>query len=471
MAPDADIVGVCGMGGSVPTPIRNADLLPEPGLLRRRWRQQRLAVAPRTTPTWPTPWSPERAEYIWKDFCRDYEAGTARALYHEMGTVDLADSPVPRFDLLKLDRYANATLQYSRGCPFRCEFCDIIVMFGRRPRMKSLEQVGAELDVLRRAGMRSVFFVDDNLIGNRPRARELLRFLVRYQEDHDFTFSFGTEVSLDLAQDPELLALFRAANFAWVFIGIESPDPASLRETGKTQNLKQPLLTSVQQIYAHGIEVLGGFIIGFDNDTLDSFDHQYRFIEESGIQAAMVGLLMAMPRTPLYERIKREGRLKIVDSASDNTRLGSNIVPKNMSYAAMIDAYQALYRRLLTDRGIAARIRNKMRHLRAPAYQSSFGLLERIRIIDRLFRKGILPGGPRRIFHFLRTFPAFAPSRIPIVISDWIVGLSMRKYAERCLTLAAPTSDALTRRVAALRAAFRHYEDRVFGDPSRYIRS
>ena len=460
LTPDVDLIGVCGMGVQF---RRQADLL-------TYYRNHGYAVVAGGSNASLCPEDyvdladtvvAGEAEYIWKDFCRDAEAGHPKALYHETGTVDLADSPVPRFDLLKLGRYANATLQYSRGCPFRCEFCDIIVMFGRRPRVKSVEQVGAELDALRRAGMRSVFFVDDNLIGNRPRAKDLLRFLARYQEDHDFTFSFGTEASLDMAQDAELLALLRAANFTWVFIGIESPDQDSLRETGKTQNLKEPLLTSIRKIYAQGIEVLGGFIVGFDNDTLDTFELQHRFITESGIQAAMVGLLMAMPRTPLFERIKREGRLKTVDNIHDNTHLGSNIIPKNMSHEVMVEAYQALYQRLLTDHGIAARIRNKMRHLRAPAYQSSFGPIDRIRVIVQLVRKGILPGGPRRIIHFLRTFPVFAPSRIPVVVGDWIIGLSMRDYAEHYLTLAAPASGGLVRRVAVLRASLRRYEDRV----------
>lgn len=460
LEPDADIVGICGMGVQFQ---RQSEML-----AYYRSRGHFVVAGGSNASLCPEDYAgladtviAGEAEYIWKEFCRDFEAKQPKPLYHEAGTVDLADSPTPRFDLLKLDLYANATLQFSRGCPFRCEFCDIIVMFGRRPRVKSVDQVGAELDALRRADAHSVFFIDDNLIGNRPRAKDLLRFLVRYQREHDYAFSFGTEVSLDVAQDPELLALLKDAGFTWVFIGIESPDPASLRETGKTQNLKEPPLASIQRIYAHGIEVLGGFIVGFDNDNLDTFALQHRFIVDSGIQAAMIGLLMAMPRTPLFARIQREGRLKNVDHRSDNTRLGSNIVPKNMSHQAMVDAYQALYQRLLTDRGIAARIRNKTRHLRSPAYQSSFGLLERLKIIERLFRKGILPGGLSRIFHFLRTFPVFAPSRIPVVISDWIIGLSMRDYAERHLTSTSPIPDKLEHRVAALRLAVCRYGDRV----------
>jgi hypothetical protein len=371
--------------------------------------------------------------------------------------VALTDSPVPRFDLLKLDRYSYATLQYSRGCPFRCEFCDIIVMFGRKPRVKSLEQVGRELDELRRVGMRSVFFVDDNLIGNRPQAKELLCFLRRYQEEHRYAFSFGTEVSLNLAQDRELLELFRAANFGWVFIGIESTDAASLKETRKTQNLHEDILTSVRRIYAYGIDVLGGFIIGFDNDTLATFEHQYRFISDAGIQSAMIGLLTAMPRTPLYERLRREGRLREGKAVADNTQSKTNVVPKTMSHEAMADAYQALYRRLLSDGEIARRIRNKMRYLRVPLYQSGYSTSDRLGILARLLIKGVLPGGIRRTIHFLRTLPIFFPGRLPLVVSDWIIGLSMREYAQHHLYSDSSECAALERRLTSMRAAIAEY--------------
>jgi len=428
LAPEADIVGIGGMGVQVP---RQRELL-----AYYRARGHHVVVGGAAASLVPESYHgladtvvAGEAEYIWPAFCRDFEAGIPRALYHETGSVDLADSPLPRFDLLKLPLYANATIQFSRGCPFRCEFCDIIVMFGRTPRMKSPGQIERELDELRRLGMRSVFFVDDNMIGNKRHAKDLLCALKRYQDRHDHTFSFGTEVSIDIAHDDELLDLFRAAHFGWVFIGIESPDAASLKEAGKSQNLREDLLVSIRRIYSRGIDVLGGFIIGFDNDTATTFEAQYRFILAAGIQSAMIGLLAALPKTPLHARMQREGRLRVVEDESDNTRLRTNIVPKMMSDHEMSHQYREIYARLLTDRGISQRIRNKTRFLVAPNYRGGYSLRQSGGILARLLVHGILPGGIRRIWHFLRSLSLSRPSLFPLVMSDWIIGLSMRVFA------------------------------------------
>jgi radical SAM superfamily enzyme YgiQ (UPF0313 family) len=372
------------------------------------------------------------AEYVWPEFCRDFEAGRAKPLYRETGVVDLADSPVPRFDLLALDRYTTATLQFSRGCPYRCEFCDIIVMFGRKPRFKAPEQVGRELDALRAAGARSVFFVDDNLIGHRPAAKALLGYLARYQAAHAWPFVFGTEASVNLGHDAELLALFRAAGFAWVFLGIESPDPETLRAARKHQNVQGDMLAAVRRLYAHGIDVLAGFIVGFDRDSPATFDAQHDFIVRSGIQAAMVGLLTALPHTPLHERLRAAGRLRPGVDPGENTRLATNVVPLGMSYETMIARYRSLYRRLTSDAGIAARIRNKLAHMPDPVYRAEYGRLDQLRIVTRLLARGVLPGGWRRIAAFARSLPLRRPRQLPLAIQDWIAGLAMRDYVERC---------------------------------------
>ena len=398
------------------------------------------------------------AEHIWPRFCADFEAGTVQRLYREDGAIDLRDSPVPRFDLLPLHLYTTATMQFSRGCPYLCEFCDIIVMFGRKPRQKSLEQVGRELDALRSLGVRKVFFVDDNLIGNRAVAKQLLRFLATYQRDHDYAFSFGTETSLNLAEDVELMQLMRDAGFRWTFIGIESPDEASLREMRKVQNMRADALESVRRIHGHGIEVLAGFIVGFDNDTPSTFERQYQFIARSGIQTAMIGLLHAMPRTPLYERLRTAGRLRETDSAGDNTKLDTNVVPLNMSREQLIDGYRDLHHRLLADGAIARRIINKRRVFGQPAGSMEYSAATGLAILLRLLWRGILPGGPIRQWHFLRTIPWLKPRQLPIVVGDWIVGLSMQDYARRHFGAAADAQtqsagDRLARLARTLRRA------------------
>jgi radical SAM superfamily enzyme YgiQ (UPF0313 family) len=430
LAPRADLIGICGMGVQF---SRQKELL-------RFYRHAGYYVVAGGSYA---SLCPERyegladtvvsgeAEYIFPQFCRDFEAGCPRPLYRETGTVSLADSPVPRFDLLRLDAYQAATVQFSRGCPFRCEFCDIIVMFGRRPRTKPLDHVQRELDALRRLGARNVFFVDDNLIGHKREAGALLRRLAEYQRHHGSTLRFWTEASLNLAQDDRLLAGFRDAGFGWVFIGIETPEEASLRETSKTQNLQGDLLGALSRIYAHGIDVLAGFIVGFDNDTEATLERQYRFIQRSGIQAAMVGLLTALPHTPLYDRLAREGRLRPHEEASDNTRPSTNVVPRRMSYEAMVAGYERLYRRLVSDRAIAARIRSKMRQLGSPVSRSEHDLGARLGIVWRLVTKGVLRHGPSRLVHFVRTLPFLAPSRLPIVLGDWITGLAMRDFVDR----------------------------------------
>jgi len=441
LAPAADIVGICGMGVQR---SRQIELL-------RYYRSRGYHVVAGGSYASLCPEKYEavadtvvagEAEYVWPQFCADFAAGVPQRLYREEGTVALTDSPVPRFDLLQLDRYSMASLQFSRGCPFRCEFCDIIVMFGRRPRVKSLEQVGRELDALRAQGVRRVFFVDDNLIGNRPQAKALLAFLAEYQARHGYWFSFGTEASLNLARDEELLRLFRAANFSWVFIGIETTDEASLKETKKTQNTGGDILADVHHMYAYGIDVLAGFIIGFDHDTVDTFEQQRRFIQAAGIQSAMIGLLHAMPRTPLYDRLQREGRIRELAEDCDNTRAGTNVVPKQMDYDEMVARYGTLYRDLLADEAIAERVRNKRRHMRNPVYASGFTAREAARILWRLLVRGILPGGPRRWLAFTRSIVGCSRAQIPWVVSDWIVALSMADFARRRLAPAAARGGA-----------------------------
>jgi radical SAM superfamily enzyme YgiQ (UPF0313 family) len=456
LEPKADLIGVCGMGVQFP---RQSELL-----AYYRGRGHKVVAGGSYASLCPENYEgladfviAGEAEHVWKQFCTDYQLGIPQTLYKETGTVELVDSPTPRFDLLKLDRYSSVTLQFSRGCPYRCEFCDIIVMFGRKPRVKPLEQVGQELDALRKQGVVRVFFVDDNLIGNRPACKKLLHFLKEYQDRHNYRFSFGTEASLNMAADTELLQLFRDAGFGWVFIGIESPDPASLKETLKTQNMNQDILGSIARIYSFGIEVLAGFIIGFDNDTMETFEAQYEFITASGVQAAMVGLLHALPKTPLYERLEKAGRLRPFQHDQDNSKLGTNVVPLQMDYDAMVDGYRSLYQRLTTDENIAQRLRNKMRMLGPPVFTGGFTQREGLAILARLFFKGIVPGGLSRIALFLGTLPLRRPALLPVWVSDWITGLSMQGYVKQHFAAANADQGVIERRVAAVRRALAGY--------------
>ena len=252
-------------------------------------------------------------------FAEELERGCARPVYRAAGFPDVDDSPVPRFDLLELDAYASMAVQHSRGCPFSCEFCDIWKLYGRRHRVKSPQRMVAELDALLAAGWRgSLFFVDDNFIGNRRLAKRSLAALERWQSEHAYPFQLFTESSVNLGEDDELMALMRGAGFNFVFLGIETPSVESLIGANKPVNAKLDLLETVRRIQAHGIEVSSGFIVGFDEDTDDIFDRQIAFIQQAGIPIAMVGLLTALEGTDLHDRLRREGRLR-GDSQGNNT--------------------------------------------------------------------------------------------------------------------------------------------------------
>ncbi len=430
LEPSADIIGICGMGTQFP---RQKELL-------AYYKNMGYFVVAGGSYASLCPESYElladtvvsgEAEYIWKEFCQDFQNGSPKKLYRETGFVSLNDSPVPRYDLLNPEQYEQVCIQFSRGCPYQCEFCDIIVMFGRRPRTKSLEQIGAELDEIRKLKPREVFFVDDNLTGNKKAAKELLRFLGDYQKKHHYPFNFGTETSLNIADDDELLELFREANFEWVFIGIESPNEDSLKETKKLQNTRRDTLSSVQNIYSHGIDILGGFIIGFDCDTREIFDKQYQFIVESGIQSAMIGLLVAIEKTPLYERLEKEHRI-IPDAAnSDNSKLSTNIIPKQMTYDDLIGGYRTLHHRLLDCRTIARRIRNKAHYFVRSPYRNTRSLGEAVCLVAKLLHHVRKRDGFSGLYHLLRSFPFSKPGLTPLVVHDWVVGLSMKDYVDR----------------------------------------
>ena len=281
------------------------------------------------------------AEATLPEFLGDLERGEAKKFYRTAERPALTATPIPHFQLAELERYSAMSIQYSRGCPFNCEFCDIIEIYGRVPRTKTNAQVLAELDALHATGWRGlVFIVDDNFIGNKRNVRLLMPDLVEWSEAHARPFSFITEASVNLAEDDALLESMRRANFRRVFLGIETPVEESLKEAQKGQNTRRDLLESVRKIQSYGMEVMAGFIVGFDNDPEDIFDRQINFIRESAIPLAMVGLLTALPDTQLWRRLKREGRL-LKQSSGSNTEASLNFVPR-MDAARLIEGYKRI---------------------------------------------------------------------------------------------------------------------------------
>jgi radical SAM superfamily enzyme YgiQ (UPF0313 family) len=277
------------------------------------------------------------AEETWPRFLDDWVAGRPLARYEQAEKTDMTRVPAPRFDLLPMRHYVFGSVQFSRGCPFQCEFCDIIVTFGRRPRIKSSPQILAELDALRAQGMEIVFIVDDNLIGNKKAIKEVLRNVKVWQQAHGYPFAFFTEASIDLADDPELMSLLTDCNVFAVFVGIESPNEKSLRETKKYQNLRSggTMLDKVHRIQGAGMDVWCGMILGFDNDDPGIFESHREFMRRSRITSAMFGMLQAIPKTPLHARLAAAGRLDPADDPDE----GTNVIPLRLTREQLSSGY------------------------------------------------------------------------------------------------------------------------------------
>ncbi|MGL5194250.1 MAG: B12-binding domain-containing radical SAM protein [Chroococcales cyanobacterium] len=256
------------------------------------------------------------------------EKGETQGVFRTLEKPDVSETPVPRYDLLELDAYDSMSVQFSRGCPFQCEFCDIIVLYGRKPRTKTPEQLLAELDFLYELGWRrSVFMVDDNFIGNKRNVRLLLQALKVWQAEHQYPFRFNTEASIDLAADTDLMDLMVDCNFDAVFLGIETPDEESLSMTKKFQNTRSSLTESVDKIIHAGLRPMAGFIIGFDGEKKGASSRIVKFVEEAAIPTAMFGMLQALPNTALWHRLEKEGRLRVNGRQDINQSTLMNFVP------------------------------------------------------------------------------------------------------------------------------------------------
>lgn len=370
------------------------------------------------------------AETTLPEFARDFERGVAKRFYQAAERPALSLTPIPDFRLADLKRYSAMSVQYSRGCPFQCEFCDIIEIYGRVPRTKSNGQMLSELDALLRLGWRgNLFIVDDNFIGNKRNVKRLLPELVAWQERNGHPFSLLTEASVNLAEDDELLSNMRRAGFRSVFLGIETPEEASLKEAHKSQN-RGNLLEAVKKIQSHGMEVMAGFIVGFDNDPDDIFERQINFIRESAIPLAMVGLLSALPDTQLWRRLKQEGRL-LSESSGNNTSCSLNFVPK-MDPARLVEGYQSIMGTIYRPSEYYQRALECLRRLPPGGKEpSNFSLISGVASLARIAVKlGVLDRERKEFWRFVARAATSHRERFAASLRLAAMGYHFRKLNE-----------------------------------------
>jgi len=369
------------------------------------------------------------AEATLPRFLQDLETGSAQHIYTSDEFPDIRQTPVPLWELADLKRYATMPVQYSRGCPYNCEFCNITALFGRRPRLKTTTQILNELDSLYRMGWReSVFFVDDNLMGNKKQLKtDLLPALIEWRKGKT-GMPFNTEISINLADDEELMDLMFRAGFDTVFIGIETPSEASLSECNKKQNIGRDLIADVKRIQRAGLQVQGGFIIGFDSDTPSIFQRQIEFVQKSGIVTAMVGLLQAPLGTRLYERMKRENRL-IGSFSGDNVDGATNILPR-MNLETLREGYRMVVNHLYTPHHYYERVITFLKEYKIPRVRIPLNS-EYIRaFFQSILQLGIL--GRERLYYWKLFFWTLfhRPRLFPLAITFAIYGYHFRRVCE-----------------------------------------
>jgi radical SAM superfamily enzyme YgiQ (UPF0313 family) len=371
------------------------------------------------------------AELTLAPFLADLEKGTARHLYADQHWGGLRDTPIPLWDLIEVEDYAAMNIQFCRGCPFDCEFCDITALFGRKPRSKSCEQLIAELDSLEVRGWRgAVFLVDDNFIGDRGKLkREVLPALIAWMEAKGYPFYFYTEASIDLADDPQLLELMARAGFEEVFIGIETPLDAGHAESGKVQNRNRDLVASVRRIQQAGLQVHGGFIVGFDSDTPEVFASQISFIQDSGIVTAMVGVLNVLRGTRLHQRLEREGRL-LGDATGNNTAVELNFVPR-MEPQLLVAGYWSLLDTIYSPKYYYRRVIRLLKEYR-PLHLGNFRVQRGY--VAAFLKSVLLLGvfGKERVYYWWLVLWCLVrkPRLFPQAITYAVYGYHFRKVAE-----------------------------------------
>ncbi len=373
------------------------------------------------------------AEATLPPFLADLAAGTPQRRYTTTEYPDIERTPVPRWAVAALRCYSQMGVQYSRGCPYDCEFCDVTALFGHRPRTKTAAQIITELDALCALGWRgSVFFVDDNFIGHKKRLRsELLPALAAWRRGRR-GLPFNTEVSINLADDEPLMRMMVAAGFTAVFVGIETPVEESLAECGKTQNLHRDLVADIRRIQRQGLEVQGGFILGFDSDPPSAVDRLVDYIQQTGIVTAMVGLLQAMPGTKLHERLRRAGRL-LPGASGDNVDGTTNIVPLP-GRAPLADGYRDLLRRIYSPEAYYRRVRTYLRTYRRPQLKgrvdAGFLWEQGLAFVRSIVRLGIIGRERAQYWRLLGWTLLTRPRALPRAVTFAIFGYHYRKIVE-----------------------------------------
>jgi radical SAM superfamily enzyme YgiQ (UPF0313 family) len=369
------------------------------------------------------------AEITLPSFLADLAQGQPQRIYRTGAFADVHRTPAPRWDLIDIRRYASMSIQYSRGCPYQCEFCNVTALFGHRHRSKKTTQVIAELNVLYDLGWRgNIFFVDDNFIGSRTLLKqELLPALIAWRQGRK-GITFSTEVSINLADDEQLMEMLAAAGFTTIFIGIETPDDRSLKECNKKQNRNRNLVDDVRRLQRAGLQVQGGFILGFDNDTPCTFERQIDFIQKSGIVMAMVGLLQAPPGTRLHERLKREGRLS-GEISGDNVDGTTNIIPA-MGLDNLREGYKAVLQHIYSPEKYYQRVKTFLHEYRPAGSYTHLDLQHKLAFFRSIYRLGIL--GEERV-HFwglLLWTGLHRPRLFPLAVILAICGHHFRKVCE-----------------------------------------
>jgi radical SAM superfamily enzyme YgiQ (UPF0313 family) len=372
------------------------------------------------------------AERTLPPFLADLQAGHPQRVYRSGRFADLHHTPTPMWSLLNMRHYGFMGVQYSRGCPFDCEFCDVTALFGRKPRVKSPAQICEELNSLERAGWKGpIFFVDDNLVGNKRAVRdELLPALIEWRRTHR-AMTFNTQASINIADDPRLLDQLARAGFDTVFVGIETPDDRSLMECGKAQNQRRDLLADVKRIQRAGIQVQAGFIVGFDTDSPSIFQRQIDFIQNSGIVTAMVGILQALPGTRLYERLRHENRL-LGAGDGNNVHATTNIVPK-MNLQSLLDGYRRIVTSVYSPRAYYRRVRAFLRECGRPQVTARLDR-ERIMAFARsVVRIGVLGRERFQYWHLLAWTLLHRPTLFARAVTLAISGHHFRRVFESAL--------------------------------------